>query len=167
MELLKAIKERRAIRKYKPDQVADEKVEIILESARWAPYANLHPWQFIVVKDPKALRNLWKITPGAFGKAPLAIVVCIDQTKVFFPSIADASFATQNMLLAAYDLDLGSCPMVSFPRIAVKELLAIPNGLEPEIIVAIGRADEEPSAPSRPPLSEITFLNEYGNKYRR
>jgi nitroreductase len=54
---------------------------------------------------------------------------------------------------------------VSFPKTAVKELLSIPNGVEPQIIVAIGDPDEKPSPPRRPPLEQITFLDEYGKKY--
>lgn len=165
MDLLRAIKERRAIRNYRANLIPDDKIEKILEAARWAPFANPRPWEFIVVKDRKTVRNLWKISPGAFGDAPVAIVVCINQKKAFFPPIADASFATQNILLAAYAMGLGSCPIVSFPKIVVKELLSIPGGLEPQIIVSIGYADEKPSPTPRPPLREITFLNEYGRKY--
>ena len=165
MELFEAIRERRAIRKYRPSPISDDDIKKILVAAKWAPYANLHPWEFIVLKDRKFVRNLWKISPGSFGNAPVAIVICANQEKANFPPMTDASFAAQNILLAAYGLGLGSCPITSFPKSAVRELLSIPKRIEPLIIVAIGYSDERPSPPSRPPLDEITFSEEYGKKY--
>ena len=50
--LLKLVKARRTIRKFKDDPVPDEYVEKIIEAARWAPSgANSQPWEFIVVRD--------------------------------------------------------------------------------------------------------------------
>jgi len=174
MEVLRAIEGRRAIRKYKALNVEDRKIETILRAARWAPYGNIHPWEFIVIKDKTILKKLWRITPGAFGDAPLAIVICVDIDKAFkeggvvgrdFCSIADPSFAAQNILLAAYGLGLGSCPIISFPREAIKILLEMPKSIRPVYIISIGYADEAPSPPPRPPLEEIVFLNKYGEKF--
>lgn len=51
--LLKLLKTRRSIRRYKPDPVPDEYVNKIIEAARWAPSgANSQPWEFVVVRDP-------------------------------------------------------------------------------------------------------------------
>lgn len=51
METLQAILTRRSIRKYKPEPVADEHVERLLEAAMYAPSArNTQAWQFIVIE---------------------------------------------------------------------------------------------------------------------
>jgi len=73
--------------------------------------------------------------------------------------------ATQNILLAAYALGLGSCPIKSFAASAVKEILNIPEGVEPELIVAIGYPDESLKPPPRLPVSEVTYLNRYSEKW--
>lgn len=50
--LLDLVKQRRSIRKFKPDPVPDELINKILDVARWAPSgANHQPWEFIVIKD--------------------------------------------------------------------------------------------------------------------
>jgi nitroreductase len=50
MELLKAMKERKSQRAFKPDPVSKERIEEILRSAIHAPSAiNLQPWEFVVV----------------------------------------------------------------------------------------------------------------------
>jgi nitroreductase len=50
MDLLKAIKERKSVRSFKPDSVPKERIEEILKLTIHAPSAiNLQPWEFIVV----------------------------------------------------------------------------------------------------------------------
>ena len=47
-----AIKMRRSIRRFAPDDVPDEMVEQMLEAARLAPSGgNRQPWRFLVVRD--------------------------------------------------------------------------------------------------------------------
>lgn len=58
-EFLGLVKNRRSIRRFKPDQVADADIEKILEAARWAMSgANAQPWEFIVVKDRKIIDRI-------------------------------------------------------------------------------------------------------------
>ena len=55
--LLKLVKNRRSIRRFKPDPVPDEYIEKIIEAGRWAPSGyNSQPWEFLVVKD-KGLKD--------------------------------------------------------------------------------------------------------------
>ena len=50
MELLQAIKERRTIRRFKPEPVPKELLEQLIKDAMWAPSAmNTQPWKFIVL----------------------------------------------------------------------------------------------------------------------
>jgi len=175
LEVLEAIKGRRSIRKYKPQTVPDDLVEKILEAGRWAPSGgNLQPWKFIVVRDSKILDMIRKISPGYLGFAPFAIVVCSDKQRAYevggqlgrdYLTIVDCAMAVENMLLAAYGLGLGACPVKSFPSIAVKEILEIPEGVEPELIVIIGHPDEKPPVPPKFPLEKIAYLNKYGERW--
>jgi nitroreductase len=57
--LLKLVKERRSIRRFKPDPIPDEYIEKIIEIARWAPSGfNMQPWEFVVVKKPELRRKI-------------------------------------------------------------------------------------------------------------
>lgn len=50
MELMDAIRNRRSIRKFKPDSISREDLEDVLEAACWAPSAqNLQPWYFVAL----------------------------------------------------------------------------------------------------------------------
>ena len=53
-DFLELVKNRRSIRRFKPDPVPDELIDKIIEAARWAPSAaNSQPWEFIVIKKKK------------------------------------------------------------------------------------------------------------------
>ena len=57
-DLMEIIRNRRTIRRFKPDPVAEEKVQMILEAGRWAPsFSNLQPWKFMVVKDAESKKG--------------------------------------------------------------------------------------------------------------
>jgi len=175
LDVFEAIRGRRSIRKYKPKPVPDDLVKKILEAAVWAPSAsNIQPWKFIVIKDKKVLEMVRKISPGYFGDAPLAILVCSDKERAYrlggelgrnYLTIADCAVAVQNMLLAAYASGLGTCIVKSFSSTAIRHILEIPDGTEPELLVIVGYPDQSPKPPSRRPLQEITYLNRYGEKY--
>jgi nitroreductase len=52
MDVVEAIRTRRSIRRFKPDDVSDELIRRLIDAARWAPSGgNAQPWVFIIVKD--------------------------------------------------------------------------------------------------------------------
>ena len=88
MELLEAIKTRRAIRRFKKDPVSPEMIEKMLEAARWAPSSiNCQPWEFIVVTNPETKQRMSRaFVIGPFlNEAPLVIVVAVDRFKSTCP----------------------------------------------------------------------------------
>ena len=57
--LLKIIRRRYSVRRFRPDPVPDELIEKVLEAGRWAPSgANHQPWEFIVVRDRDSIQQL-------------------------------------------------------------------------------------------------------------
>jgi nitroreductase len=91
MDLFEAIKNRRSIRRYKPDPIDEKKIEAVLEAGRWAPsWGNSQCWRFVVVRDAKIKAELadtlMKIklpdkelpnpAAAAMNMAPVIIVVC-------------------------------------------------------------------------------------------
>ena len=158
MNTLDAIYNRRSIRRYKQIQIEKAKVEELLKSAMYAPSArNMQPWQFIVVDDREMLDKLATAHPYAkmLYEAPLAILVCgdekLDETAGYW--IQDCSAATQNILLAAYELGLGTVWLGVYPREprvnAMKELFQLPDHIHPITLIAIGYSDEEKERPDR------------------
>jgi nitroreductase len=73
----------------------------------------------------------------------------------------DVAMAAQNMMLAAYSLGIGSCPIASFNKTAVKELLDIPEHVDPILMVSLGYPDRWPEPPRRRPLEEVVHYGKY------
>jgi nitroreductase len=177
VDTLEAIRTRRSIRKYKSELVPDDSIEKILEAGRWAPSgSNLQPWRFVVIKNHTVLDMIRKVSPGYLGATPMAIAICSDKATAHarggrlgrdYLTIADCSMAAENMLLAAHALGLGGCPMKSFSTTAIKEILELPEGIEPELILMIGYPDETPKPPPKHPLEKIAFLDKYGRAWSR
>ncbi len=81
MDVSEAIIRRRSIRKFKSDPIPDEKIKLLLESARLAPSGtNTQPWRFIVVRDNDTKTKLQKASHNQrhVKRAPVIIVCCAD-----------------------------------------------------------------------------------------
>jgi nitroreductase len=162
MEVLEAIKTRRSIRKYKRDPVEQEKVGKILDAARWAPSANnSQPWEFILLKDEGIKKRVAEVLPwgGFLGHAPIGIVVIVDPELSNHP-MEDGAAASQNILLAAHSLGLGTCWIAPHDG-EVKHILGIPEGKKVISVIPIGYPDES-STRKRKDL--IVFKDRYGSK---
>jgi nitroreductase len=111
--VLKAIQERRSVSRFKPDEVGQDKIDAILEAARWAPsYVNSQPWDIVIVKDKETRRTLREISITilklGIEESPVIFVVAVDPAKDPHHYVEDGAAATENMALAAHSLGLGS-----------------------------------------------------------
>ena len=110
---MNSIFKRRSVRSYLDKEVEQEKIEKILKAGMQAPSAmNGQPWEFIVVKGKENLEKLAKVSMYGFPieKSNVAIVVLFDKSKTIAPKYwqQDLGAVTQNILLEATELDLGS-----------------------------------------------------------
>ena len=163
MEFLDIAKSRYSVRNYKNTKVEPDKLNKILEAAHVAPTAaNMQPVRLLVIQDEAMLVKLGKA--ANIYNAPLAIVVCSDQSKAWqrpfdgkLTTDIDASILTDHMMLEATDLGLGSVWICYFKPDVLKSELNLPEGLEPVNILAIGYADETPANPNRHDKQRISL----------
>ena len=153
--MLDLIKQRRSIREYTDEPLSDADVKTMLEAAMAAPSANnSQPWEFIVVRKEDLRRRLAETHRWSYmcASAPVVFVVC------GHPShsdhwVEDTSAATQNLLLAAADLDLGAVWIGVYPRPQceehVREVLNIPGDVRVLCLVAAGHPAE-----TKPPRTQ-------------
>ncbi len=171
MDVLKAIRDRRSIRKYKSTEVEIDKIDTILQAGRWAPSAsNKQPWHFIVVRDEGMRKKLAEAhNYGRFmAESPVVIVVLGDPAKHPRYHLADPHNAVQNMLLAAHYEGLNTCWMgVRDTDIEPKfrALLNIPDDIRVICSISVGYGDQERKS-TRFPLDEIVSWEKFENKVR-
>lgn len=172
--VLKALKERRSVNRFKADTVPEEKIEAILEAGRYSPsWTNSQPWKFIVVKDPETRSKLTELAGTITGigieEAPIVIAITVDPKVDPYHYVEDGAAATQNMALAAYSQGLGSFWVGIFDITGekgssenrIKELLAIPESHRVISILPIGDPALIPTK-TRKPLSEIIYKESFG-----
>jgi nitroreductase len=126
-DVFEVINNRRSVREYKSDQLSDEEIQKILNAAIMAPTARgEQPWHFTIIQDKKLLDEIDEVSRefmkdsgdeffemvGNSGRnithnAPTLIIV--SGKKGGSNIEADCGAATENMLLAAEGLDIGSC----------------------------------------------------------
>ena len=159
MDVSQAIRARRSIRKFESRNIPDDKLTEVLEAGRWAPSAsNFQPWRFIVVRDEKVGKELARVSSyGKFmAQAPVVIAVVVDPSRSNHP-VEDGAAATQNILLAAHSLGLGSCWIGSFDSVwedQAKKILGIPHDKRLLSLISMGYPAERGGS-SRKPLSDM------------
>jgi len=158
--VLECISSRRSTRKFKPTPVTKEQVSILLTAAMLSPSAcNTRPWRFVVISNRALLDSLAEAHSHAkmLTTAQLAIVVVAlpaaqedvmdGVPKGFYPQ--DCAAATQNILLQAEAIGLGSCWCGVYPRKevidAIAPLVGTSPGEVPFCIIALGEKDQFPN----------------------
>ncbi|MEJ5262918.1 MAG: nitroreductase family protein [Ignavibacterium sp.] len=151
METFHTIINRRSIRKYKLKKIEDDKITKLLKAAMYAPSAmNLQPWHFIVINNENVLEETVKSIPHAemIKQSGNAILVCGDASLEKNESwlIQNCSAAVQNILLVAYDMQLGSCWIAvhGMPDVVgnLSKQFNLPENIIPIALVALGYPDE-------------------------
>lgn len=159
---------RRSIRDYITEKpVEKEKLNYILKSALYAPTAkNKRNVEFVIIESRETLLKITEFHPysSMLKTAPMAIIVCgevsDDKTNKDFWMINSAA-ATENILLAATSVDIGSVWLALAPYKKLMEpiskLLNAPKNIKPFCIVALGYTKQIPTTPERFDESKIHY----------
>ena len=151
MEFKNVIKSRESVRDYSDRKVEDEKINYVLECARFAPsWTNKQCWKFIIVKDKKIINDLSKtsIINRWLKNVPIIIVACGNPKESGYRNdisyfIVDVSIAFEHLVLAATDKGLGTCWIGGFNEKKVKEILEIPDNIRVVALTPLGYPAEK------------------------
>jgi len=178
MDVLECIKTRRSVRKFKDKPVPFELVGNVLDAGRLAPSAgNVQEWNFILITEFKARESIAMAAcmQTWMSDAPVHIVVCSNPSKSerFYGDkgekmycIQNASAAVENMLLAAHAQGIGACWVGACDEDKIKNILGIPGNVRVMGIIPLGFADEEPLMPEKYPLTDVAFVEKWGNRIK-
>jgi nitroreductase len=165
MSILKIIKERRSVRRYRPDPISEDVLLRVLDAARFSPSGkNLQPWKFILVKDESLKKHLAEASVGQsfIAEAPVIIVACGFPDRCYsrmgnymksWP--VDVAIAVEHLMLQAQEEGLGTCWIGAFEEVAVKSILKVPDQARVLALTPLGYPDENPVSRGRKSLEEI------------
>lgn len=182
--IIENILNRRSVRVYSEDQIKKEDLDLILKAGCYAPSGcNMQPWHFTVVQNKDILSTLNIETKKAllnsgndyfkdfannekydvFYDAPTVIVIS-GEKKALVPQI-DCAAATENMILAAESLGIGTCWIGLITFLFKSEqaeeflkMLQIPEGYEPYYAITLGYKKIENHNPAERRENTITYI---------
>ena len=163
MDFSELINTRYSVRAYTPDAVEEDKLQRLLEAARLAPTAaNRQPFQLIVIHSAGREEELKRIyRKDWFVQAPLVIGICGIPAEAWVRRDGksymdvDVAIVMDHLILAAADLGLGTCWVGAFDRAAAREILALPDDVEPIAFTPLGYPADQPRPKKRKTLSEL------------
>lgn len=190
MDLMEAIKGRRAVRKYKPDPIPQEILDKVMDAAHWAPsWSNTQCWRWVLVRDKQKKEQLSEAlrTSRPTGKnrayealktADVAIVVCAQKglaghynrgEKIGQPStekgecwyMFDTALAMQNLTLAAHAFGLATVHIGMYDPDKVAQIVGLPSDVAVVELMPLGWPDHSPEPTPRKDLSELVFYDSY------
>lgn len=155
MDVLKAIKGRRSIRKFDENRkISLDVLKGLVEAGRLAPSAaNLQPWEFVVVNDKEKCLEIFThlkwagyIAPEGNpleGERPVSYVVLVANPNINKNYQHDFGASAQNIMLAAYSMGIGSCWLGAIDREGIRKVLDIPSQYEIDTLIALGYPKEK------------------------
>ena len=165
MDFLELTKKRYSVRSYTSQEVEKEKLDYILECARYAPSAvNKQPWQFIVVQSELQKQKLQKVYPAKwFVEAPLYIIVCANDSVALTRQYdnknhadIDGAITTEHICIASAEQGLGTSWVFNFDGAMCKENLDLDAYIQPIAIIPIGYPiSKEHQLSTRKEINEI------------
>ena len=158
-----------AVREYQDKPIPHDVLGRIVEAGHLSASAsNDQPWQFVVVTERAALRELGGlVTSGPYiGGAAAAIVVAYDKANHL--GVSDVSRAIQSMILVAWGDGVGS-NWTGFGRLdGVRKQVGLPDTYEVLAVVPFGypRRKIGLGKKKRKPLAEVASAERYGTPFK-
>jgi nitroreductase len=146
-EVLDFICRRRSVRRFQKKPIPEETLTVLMKAAMAAPSGNnAQPWEFIWIHDPKIKEELSRVHTWVYmvAEAPAALVAMGEKSSEWWEH--DCAAATENLLLAAANLGLGTvwCGIKEPDARKVRKILGAPERLGVLCIIAIGYPAESP-----------------------
>ena len=113
--MLENLKNRRSVRKYKPEQIQDAHLDAILEAGLYAASGmNTQNTFMVAVRDKQTRDQLSRMNAAVMGTdsdpfygAPCVVVVLAEPER--YTAVEDGTLVMGNLMQAAYDIGVGSC----------------------------------------------------------
>jgi nitroreductase len=157
METWEAIDSIRVVREFAPTPIEHEHLGRILHAGRRAGSSkNLQRWTFIVIHDRERLQRLAEVGDFAGHIAGATVAIALVTPEPRAPDaplsiVFDIGRAAQNMVLAAWELGIGSAPATVYNQDLTRTILGYPGDHHCEYLLSFGYPADpsELSAPKR------------------
>lgn len=150
MEFEKLITERYSVRNFKPEHLPEECISKILDAAHKAPTGcNFQPQRILVLNTDESMEKLKQCTRCHFN-APSAMLICYNEDESWerpydgaLSAPVDAAIVATHMMLQAHNIGVGSCWVMHFNPMIMKETFDIPDNIKPLALLVMGYPEDD------------------------
>jgi nitroreductase len=183
MDIIQAIRERRAYRSLEPVKITKELAKDLARSAQLAPSCfNNQPWRFIFVYEPETLKNMHAaLSPGNEWAQSASMIIAVFSKKEDDCIIRDREYHQFDtgmgvgfLILRATELELVAHPIAGFSPKKTREILGIPEEYQVITLIIVGKhskqinpvlsekqVEAERTRPERMPLEKFVYFNRF------
>lgn len=166
MDIKTLIKERRSVRKFKPELVPLEEIKEMLDVARHAPSAcNYQCWRFIIITDQKIKDEIFDNGGSIVVKnSPQSILFIYDNrtdNDEYKDYVQSTCAAIENFMLYAKSKGIGTCWINHLPKKKIlQKIFKLEDHYDPIAMVAFGYPEKEPAeVPRKEIIDEMVGIN--------
>ena len=160
-DFLETMFRRQSIRRYRPDTIPEQDLDLILEAARRAPTgSNRQNWRMVVITDAELRRQTAEACNGQMWMADAPVILCM----VTLPGEGqvNGTIVLDHAILAATSLGYGTCWIGACDRDKVKEVLGIPANHGVTNLTPVGVPADLPARRERKPAAELFMHDRFG-----
>jgi nitroreductase len=183
MDIIQAIRERRAYRSLEPVKITKELAKDLARSAQLAPSCfNNQPWRFVFVYEPETLKNMHAaLSPGNEWAQSASMIIAVFSKKEDDCIIRDREYHQFDtgmgvgfLILRATELELVAHPIAGFSPKKTREILGIPEEYQVITLIIVGKhskqinpvlsekqVEAERTRPERIPLERFVYFNRF------
>lgn len=164
MDTYKTIVTKRDSRSFTDQAIPEETVRRIVQAGRMAGSSkNVQPCRFVIIQDPEQKAAIAKCGDFAAWIPTAPLIVAVALTDVGTRGEFDAGRAAQNMMVAAWSENVGSCPISMHHVECARDTLSLPEAWRVCIVVAFGYKSKPPK--SNPQAARLPW-DEYVHRDR-
>jgi nitroreductase len=163
MNVVEAIRTKRAVRQFQDQPLPDEVVLAILDAGRRAQSSkNTQPWHFMVIRDRAILQQLASLGPfaGHLAGAALGVALLTPPPEERYTIMFDAGQAAAYLQLAAWELGVASCLGSIYEGEQARAILGFPPELHLRMTISFGYVLPGDGAPPPPKKGGRRALDE-------
>lgn len=171
MDFLERVKQARTTRRYKQNPIGMDTLTALVECGVYSPSgANKQPLKYVIIKEEEQRNEVFVHIKwaGALkdwegpeeGERPMAYILILLDTTISTNPGVDHGIAAQSIQLGASSIGLGCCMIGAFNKRAVKEVLLLPDNLEPLLLLALGEPAETVMLETHKEGQEIAYYRD-------
>jgi nitroreductase len=149
MHAIDVVRSVRVVREYAPTPLTPDEMRTIVDAGRKAGSSkNTQRWEFITILDRDTLTRL--VDVGYYARhiataaGGIALIVPAPDPEHARSVLWDLGRAAQNMIVTAWAMGIGSCPITVHHFEVAARILGLPTDRECQYVIALGRpADPE------------------------